>query len=430
MIVAFSFISLVVLLAAGLPVAVGLGIPAMIAVAWEIGPRVFVAAGQVMVDGLNSFVLIAAPMFMLAGEIMNQGGMTRRIFRFASALVGWLPGGLGQVNVVASMLFSGMTGSAVSDAAGLGTVEIQAMRERGYDINLSAAITGASSVIGPIVPPSVPMVIYGALAGVSIGSLFLAGIVPGLLMGLSLMVAVYVAARKGQCPKEAALSGRDLWQTMVAAVPSLLTPVFVIGGIYTGMVTPTEAAVLAAAYSLVLTFVYGEMSLAKLVDISVRVVSASGALFFIVAATSLLGWMVARSGVMIEAALWVTGAITNQTILMLLISAFYLLVGLFMEPIAALILLVPIVLPAVKLLQIDLVYFGVVTVLSLCIGLLTPPVGLVLYIVARIADVSLDSVFRATLPFLIPLMIVLLAVVLFPDLVLFLPKTLYALARG
>lgn len=415
---------ILLLVAVGLPIAFGVGGIALTATVLELGQRVHLVAAQVMVDGLTSFVLIAAPFFMLAGEIMNTGGMTRRIFRLAAALVGRLPGGLGQVNVVASMLFAGMTGSALAEAVALGTMEIKAMRERGYDVEMSAALTAASSTIGPIIPPSVPMVIYAALAGASVGQLFLAGIVPGLLMGLSLMITVYIYSRMGKCPSLGKQPKGEVWAAAKDAIPSLINPVLVVGGIYSGLFTPTEAAIVATAYSLLVATLYREMTLRHLLDIVVRVVTTSGALFLLVAATTLLGWMVARTGVMAQVALWFSAEIASPTLLMLLLVGFYILVGLVMEPVAAMILLVPILLPAIKVLQIDLVHFGVVTVLALVIGLVHPPVGLVMYAVARIAEIRVERLAIALVPFLIPLFLVLLICAVFPSVVLFVPHLL------
>lgn len=427
--IVFGVLALMVLLALRVPVAASLGIVALSVVVAEDGiANVPVIAAQSMVNGVNSFVLIAAPFFMLAGEIMNQSGLTRRIFRLARALVGWIPGGLGQVNVAASMLFAGMTGSAVSDAVGLGSMEIKAMKEGGYDAKFSAAITAASSLLGPIIPPSVPMVIYGAVAGASIGSLFLAGLVPGLLMGISLMITVWIYARRGLCPREAKPTSRELREALAGAVPSLLVPLVVVGGIYAGLFTPTEAAVVASAYALVVAMFYRELTGPEIGRIVLRVIMATGALFFIVAATALLGFVVTRSGVMIEVALWLGREISSPTLLLLIIVALYIAVGLFMEPVAAMLLLVPILLPGVKLLGIDLVHFGVITVLALCLGLLTPPVGLVLYTVARISDVRADELAIAVLPFLLPLVLVLLAIVAIPDIALGLPRLLTSLS--
>lgn len=414
-------------LALRIPVAASVGLAAMAAGAVEMGWRFLPVSAQVMVDGVNSFVLVAAPFFMLAGEAMNKGGLTTRIFRLASAIVGHLPGGLGQVNILASMMFAGMTGSAISDAVGLGKMEIRAMNERGYDPRLSAAITSASSIIGPMIPPSVPMVIYGSLAGASIGGLFLAGIVPGILMGLSLMVTVWIYAYRGHCPKEPRASRSELWAAAKSALPSLALPVIVVGGIYSGVFTPTEAAIVSATYALVLTFCYREMTLRDLGGILARVASASGGLFLIVAATVLLGWVVTRSGVMIEVALWLGNSVESKWALMLIIAGICLVVGLFMEPVPALVLLVPILLPAVKILQIDLIHFGIVMVLGVTIGLLTPPVGLILFIVAQIAEIKIDQMIRAIVPFLIPLLLVLLLIAVFPVITLGLPNFLYSL---
>lgn len=418
------------LMALRVPIAASVGLAAMVAIAAELGWRVFPISAQVMIDGVNSFVLIAAPFFMLAGEIMNRGGLTRRIFRLANALVGRLPGGLGQVNVLASMLFAGMTGSAISDAVGLGTMEIKAMIERGYDRRFSASITAASSIIGPMIPPSVPMVIFGALASASIGSLFLAGLVPGILVGVALMVTVAIYARKGYCPREEPADRTELLSAFISALPSLVLPVLVVGGIYTGVFTPTEAAVVATAYSALLTLFYRELTASDFLGILVRVSSATGTLFLIVASTVLLGWIVARSGVMVEVALWLSSTVSSQTHLLLIVALLCLIVGLFMEPVPALVLLVPILLPAIKILQIDLVHFGIVVVLSLMIGLLTPPVGLILFIVAKIADVPIDQLIKSIAPFVATLLLVLLLVTVFPSLVLFLPRLLYGMPIG
>lgn len=430
MIVAAAILLLLALLALGMPVAAALGIVAVVAVMFEAGAQAPYVAAQAMTNGVNSFVLIAAPFFMFAGEIMNRGGLTRRIFRLANALVAWMPGGLGQVNIVASALFAGMTGSAISDAVGLGTTEIKAMNDKGYDRHFSAAITSASSLIGPIIPPSVPVVIYGAISGASVGALFLAGIVPGVLMAVSLMVAVYIYALRGHCPREPRPGLRETLAAAADAVPSLLIPMIVIAGIFSGWFTPTEAAVVSCAYALALSAWYRELTFAGLVELVRSVLVSTGALFYIVAATAMLGFVVTRSGVMIEIALGLSDQFGSPTILLLMIVGIYLLVGMFMEPVAAMLLLVPILLPAVKVVGIDLVHFGIVTVLALCVGLLTPPVGIILYVVARIAEVTVERLSVAILPFLAPIVLVLLAIIVWPELTLALPRLLFAWRLG
>jgi len=416
---------LVVLAAVGLPIAFAVGGIAMVSALTSLGARFPLVAAQTMVDSLNSFVLISAPFFMLAGQIMNAGGMTRRIFRFATVLVGRLPGGLAQVVVLASILFAGMTGSALAEAVALGSMAIPAMRKRGYDEVASAALIGAASTIGPIFPPSVPMVIFAALAGASVGQLFLAGIVPGLLVGVMLMGTAYLYARLGRFPTEPGGPRPPMLRATWEAIPSLVAPVLVIGGIYSGLFTPTEAAMVAVAYSLVLSWFYGEMTLRRLAHLMIDVAAVAGSLLLLIAATAFLGWIVARTGVMIELALWLGSSVSSPAALMLIITGLYLLVGLVMEPVPAMVLLVPMLLPAVRVLQIDVVHFGVVTVLALVVGLIHPPVGLVMYAMARVAEVRVDRLAVALLPFLIPVLIVLLLCAVFPSLVLFLPRLLH-----
>jgi tripartite ATP-independent transporter DctM subunit len=416
---------LVALAAVGLPIVFGVGGIAMVSGLTSLGARFPLVAAQTMVDSLNSFVLISAPFFMLAGQIMNAGGMTRRIFRFATVLVGRLPGGLAQVVVLASILFAGMTGSALAEAVALGSMAIPEMRRRGYHDVSSAALVGAASTIGPIFPPSVPMVIYAALAEASVGRLFLAGIAPGLLIGLMLMGAAYLYARIGRFPSQPGGPRPPMLRATWEALPSLVAPVLVIGGIYSGLFTPTEAAMVAVAYCLVLSLLYREMTLRRLARIMIDVAAVAGSLLLLIAATSFLGWIVARTGVMIEVALWLSSSVSSPAALMLIITALYLLVGLVMEPVPAMVLLVPILLPAVRILQIDVVHFGVVTVLALVVGLIHPPVGLVMYAMARVAEVRVDRLAVALLPFLIPVLIVLVLSAVFPGFVLFLPRLLY-----
>ena len=418
-------VALLALASVGLPIVFAVGGIAMLSGLDPLGARFPLAAAESMVDSLNSFVLISAPFFMLAGQIMNAGGMTRRIFRFAIVLVGRLPGGLAQVVVLASIMFAGMTGSALAEAVALGSMAIPEMRARGYHDVSSAALVGAASTIGPIFPPSVPMVIYAALAEASVGRLFLAGIAPGLLIGLMLMGAAWLYARIGRFPKHPQGPRPPLLKATLDAFPSLVAPVLVIGGIYSGMFTPTEAAMVAVTYCLVLSLLYRELTLRRLAHIMVDVAAVAGSLLLLIAATSFLGWIVARTGVMIEVALWLGSSVASPAALMLIITGLYLLIGLVMEPVPAMVLLVPILLPAVKILQIDVVHFGVITVLALVVGLIHPPVGLVMYAMARVGEVRVDHLAVALLPFLIPVLIVLLISAVCPAFVLFVPHLLY-----
>ncbi len=377
---------------------------------------------QRITNAANSFPLLAAPFFILMGNIMNTSGVTRRIFNFANALVGWLRGGLGHANIVASMIFAGMSGSAVADAGGLGTIEIEAMKERGYDIDFSAAVTAASATVGPIIPPSLPMIIYGVLADTSVGKLFIGGIIPGLLMGLSMMLLVGWISRKRNYPKESFPTVSSLWKAFREAFWALLAPVILFGGIVSGVFTPTEAAVVAAFYALVLgLFIYKEFQLRQLPRLILMTMETNGVVLALVMTAVLFGWNLSVADVpqtLGRALLYVS---SNPIVVLLIINLFLLLVGCFMEAIAAMMILIPILLPVAIRLQIDPIQFGLIIVLNLMIGTITPPVGIVLFVTANVAKISFERVTRSTLPFLIPLLIVLFLVTLVPGITTWLP---------
>lgn len=372
----------------------------------------------------DSFPLLAAPFFILMGNLMNTSGVTRRIFNFADCLVGHIRGGLGHANVVASMIFAGMSGAAVADAAGLGTIEIEAMKKAGYDIDFSAAITAASSTIGPIIPPSLPMIIYGVLANTSVGGLFLGGVIPGILMGLSLMIYVYVYARNKNYPHHAFPTLREFSRAFQEAFLSLLTPVILLGGIFSGMFTPTEAAAVAAFYALLLGFFYHELTLKDLPGIILQTIETNAVVMALVMTASLFGWVITRAQAPQMMGKFLVGISSSPLLILLIINLFLLFVGCFMEAIAAQMILIPILLPVVLKLGINPIHFGVMMVLNLMIGTLTPPIGVVLYVTAKVADISFEEVTRATLPFLVPLLIILLLITLFPQLTMFLPRML------
>lgn len=416
---ALCAIFLVVMILIGSPVAyaIGLFVTMIFSLTTEVPLKV---VPQMMTSAVNSFPLMAIPFFMLAGALMNTAGITRRLFEFANCLVGHITGGLGHVNVAASMLFAGMSGSAVADAAGLGTVEIEAMTQYGYDRDFSAGITAASATIGPVIPPSIIFIIYGVLAEVSIGALFLAGFIPGVLMGLSLMVRIYLIARKRNYPVSPRPPFRKILTAFKAAFLPLLTPVIIIGGILAGVFTPTEAAVVAVVYALFLGVIYRELTLRGLWETIHKVGIQTATIMIITATANVLGWILIRSRIpqlVAESILTVTD---NPYLILLFLNILLLVNGCVMEVIAALVILTPILVPMVKMVGIDPVHFGVVMTLNLMIGLLTPPLGMGLYTVQKVAGISFGRTAKAAFPFLLPLIIVLLLVTYIPDISLFL----------
>jgi tripartite ATP-independent transporter DctM subunit len=379
-----------------------------------------------MFSGANSFVILAIPLFLLAGRLMNVGGMTNKIFDFADCLVGHWNGGMGHVNIVASMIFSGMTGTAVSDAAGLGIIELEAMRKAGYDDDFSVAITGASSIIGPIIPPSLPIIIYAILAGASIGKTLIAGIIPGLMMGVALMVMVTFYVRAKNYPIKKRSNLKKIWGSFRQAFPGLITPVIIIGGILSGIFTPTEAAAIAVLYSFIIgAFLYRTLNIKNTYEILYKTTKDVAVIILIISAASLYGWLLIISRIPIIILEALTLISTNKLVILILINLFMLIIGCFMETIAALTIVVPIIVPILNQLGIDLVHFGIIIVLNLMIGLLTPPFGEVLFVLHKISGVSLERLTLRILPFLIPLFIVLILVILFPQITLWLPSIVF-----
>ena len=375
--------------------------------------------------GAEKFTLLAVPFFIMAGKLMNAAGITDRIFNFARAIVGHIPGGLGHANVLASIFFSGMSGAAVADAGGLGSIEIEAMRKDGYEAGFSGAITAASSTIGPIIPPSIPMIVYGVFAETSVAALFAAGVIPGLLMGLSLMIMVYVYSIRFNYPKHARAKLKQLYGAFIAAIPPLITPLILVGGILGGVFTPTEAGAVAALYALFLGSVfYRTLNLKKIWEVFLDSSFTTGSVMLIVIAASLFGWVLTLERIPVIAGSFILSFTQNKIIILLITNLFLFFVGCFLEPVAAMIILIPVFLPICEQLGINTVHFGIIMVLNLMIGLLTPPVGLVLYIIADIAHISFEQVVRATLPFLIPLIVVLFLLTYWPYIVLILPRIL------
>ncbi len=371
----------------------------------------------------NSFPLLAAPFFILMGNIMNFSGVTNRIFKFADVLVGWMRGGLGHANIIASVIFAGMSGAAVADAGGLGTIEIEAMRKAGYDDDFSCAITAASATIGPIIPPSLPMIIYGAQSETSIGKLFIAGVIPGILMAIALGIMVEAKARKNNYPYQKWQGFKVLFKAFIEAFWALMAPVILLLGIMLGIFTPTEAATVSAFYALILgLFVYKEFKLKELPKLMLMAVSTNGVVLALVMTAMAFGYSLTIAQIPQMAGSSLLVLTSNPYIILLLINIFLLFIGLFMEATAAMLILIPIFMPVVNQMGIDPVQFGVIMVLNLMIGTITPPVGVVLSVTGNVANVSFDRVAKATAPFLIPLIIVLLLVTYVPHITLFLPN--------
>ena len=415
------------LMAIGMPVAFCLMMTSLIYIVLH-GRIPLLLFTQRIAAGPDSFPLLAVPFFIFAGQVMNTSGITRRIFDFAKVLVGHIPGGLGHVNVVASIIFSGMSGAAVADAGGLGLVEIKAMRDAGYDDDFTVAITASSSIIGPIIPPSIPAVIYGATAGVSIGGLFIGGVIPGLLMGLALAVLVYVYALRKDYPRSPRPTFRKLLKALSDALLPMLTPVIIIGGIWTGKFTPTESAAIAAVYAIILgLMVYRELTVRDLWRLLVESAGMTANAIIIVAGASLFGYILAREQAAPKLAAIILGVTKNRYGILLMINLFLLFVGTFMEPVSAMIILIPVFTPIIKMINVHPVHFGVMMILNLMIGLLTPPVGQVLYILSTVSGMPFERIARVTAIFILPHLVVLVLITLFPELVLFLPRVLFGI---
>ena len=422
-----------------------------------------------MVSGIDSFPLLAVPFFILAGNLMNNAGITTRIYNFALALVGWMKGGLGHVNVIGSVIFAGMSGTAIADAAGLGTIEIKAMKEHGYSTEFSVGVTAASATLGPIIPPSLPFVIYGMMGNVSIGALFLAGILPGAMLALLMMLTVAYYAHKNKWGADFKFSRTRLlkalaelavvigWPLLLWVVVShigapaqlsvfvglallfvldkifkfqallpIMTPVLLIGGMTTGLFTPTEGAIAACVWAMILGFAwYRTLSWKMFVKVCLDTVETTSTILFIVAAASIFGWMLTATGVTADIARWVLAFTKEAWVFLLLANLLMLFVGCFLEPTAAITILVPLLLPIALQLGIDPVHFGLVMVLNLMIGLLHPPMGLVLFVLARVANLSLERTTMAILPWLVPLLVSLGIITYMPALVLWLPKMFF-----
>ena len=415
---------LVLFIAIRVPIAIAIGGSCLVymAVSGDVQPH---AAVQRMVGGVNSYTLLAIPFFIFAGNVMNYGGVTTRIFNFANACVGHVKGGLAHVNVLASIIFAGMSGAAVADAGGLGAIEIRAMKERGYGEQVTIGVTAASSLIGPIIPPSMIMVVYSVASSSSLGRLFAAGVVPGLLMGLSLMAVIYLNAEKLQCPREPRASFREVLAAFYHAFFSLMAPVIILGGMFTGWFTPTESAAIASFYGIILGLVYRDITYKTMKIAIVDSMTTTIQILLIVASATLFAYILAREEVPQRVASWVLSVTDNYWVVLFMLNILLLIVGLFLETVAAINLLVPVLLPLFDALHINPVHFGLVMCVNLVIGTLTPPFGTVLFVLSSVAGITVEQVFRHTALFIFPLVIVLAILNIFPEISLWLPNLVF-----
>ena len=456
--------SFLALMLCGLPVAVAMAGGSLIYILVS-GSVPDIVLAQRMIAGIESFPLLAVPFFILAGNLMNIAGITSRIYNFAVALVGWMRGGLGQVNIIGSVIFSGMSGTAIADAAGLGAIEIKAMKEHGYSTEFAVGVTAASATLGPIIPPSLPFVIYGMMANVSIGALFVAGILPGIFMTLLMMVTVAYFARRNKWGSDTPFAWKRLgaasleilivlafplavwlavkagasvnlatgaafalllaldWRYNFSAVMALMAPVILIGGMTMGWFTPTEAAVAAVIWALFLGLVrYRSMTFKTLAKATFETIETTASVLFIVTAASIFAWLLTTTQAAQMLADGILAVTQNKWVFLLLANLLILFVGCFIDTIAAITILVPILLPIVLKLGIDPVQFGLIMTLNLMVGLLHPPLGMVLFVLARISKLSVERTTMAILPWLVPLMLALIVITYVPQITLWLPQ--------
>jgi C4-dicarboxylate transporter, DctM subunit len=424
MLVLSIFGVLVTFMFLGVSVAMSMGVTSVLFFVGLDSPQSLTMVAQRMYSSATSITLLAIPFFIMAGNLMNNGGVTTRIFRFASALCGHIPGGLAQVVIVAAVIMSGMCGAAVAEAAGLGMLAMKAMPERGFDKRFTAAITGSAATIGPVIPPSVPFVIYGSITGVSIGQLFLSGFLPGFLMAIALGVAVYFISQRRGYPRQPRATLKQVFIAFKEAFWSLMAPVIIIGSMVTGVATATEASVVACVYSIILGFVYKEFKLSELPRIAWDTTLHTIRIMFIIAVAGFFGWLLIHQSIPQQVIVQLTGLSSNANVVMGIILIILLILGCFMESVAVLVITIPVFMPIIAQYNIDPVQFGVIMVLTSMIGLLTPPVGMVLFTMSSLSGVSVSKLSVEVLPFLTGITLVTLFCAYFPGPLLWLPNLL------
>lgn len=381
---------------------------------------------QQLFDALDKFPILAVPFFVLAGNLMNSAGISDRLYAFAQSMVGHFRGGLGHVNVFGSLIFSGMSGTAMADAAGLGTIEIKAMREHGYDEDFAVGITAASSVLGPIIPPSLPMIFYAIAANVSVGALFVAGVVPGLLIAAALHAYVWWVAGRRRFPTTVRASARQMFTSFFRAIPVLACPAIILGGIVFGLYTPTEAAVIASLYSLAIGFfAYRSLNLRRFLDELRATFVTTAVVMSMTAGAIVFGWVMVRENFASTFVGFMLQFADSPWQCMLLLNLVMLILGMLLDPLPILLIFTPLVMPVLVKFGIDPVQFGVVMVLNLMVGMMTPPIGALCFVLSRVSGIPLVRVFRACVPFYLPLGLVLVAISVFPSLTLWLPRMVF-----
>ena len=420
---AFS-LTLLLLYALGVPVGYALALTVVFIMAAPLGPDPnFGTMAQRAYAGMDQWVLLAVPFFIFAGRLMNEAGITDDLFDFATELVGSMRGGLAQVNVIVSVIFSGMSGSAVADAAGLGLIEYEAMTSQGYEGKDAVGVTGASAIIGPIIPPSIPAVIYAVLVEESIGALFIAGVVPGLMLAGVLMITIYYIAGRNGWPGGDPIDVRRLLKSLVRTVPGLMTPGIIIGGIIFGIFTATEAAIVASVWAMIVgKFYYGGINLESYYSIVRETVVDTASIIIILGFANLYAFWLTLSGIPDILGDWILGISPNVTVTLLVLTLMLLILGTFMETMAILLIMTPVLVPLFPVLGIDPIHFGIIMIVTLMYGLVTPPFGIILFVLERVTDVNLFDAMKSVAPYYVPLGVVLLCIVLFPELSLYLPR--------
>ncbi len=417
------FVSFIIFLFIGVPVSYSLGLSCLI---YFIGNDIpLIAFAQKMYSGLDSFTLLCIPGFILAGNLMNEGGLTKKIIAFSKALVGHIRGGVGMSNIVASMVFAGISGTALADVASIGNIMIPAMKKEGYDPKYAVAISASSSLVGPIIPPSLPMIIVGTLTGLSVGKLFVAGILPGIMLGVGMMLIVYIIAKKGNYPIQKRSTLKESIKSFVNGIWSIIMVFIILFGILGGFFTPTEASIVAVLYALLVgIFIYKQLNLSNIFVIIKDSIKTTAGIMLLVGFANIFAWILATENIPQLIATSLLSVTSNKIIILLLVNIVFLFAGMFLETISALLILVPVLLKVVTAVGVDPIQFGLIAVLNLVIGLTTPPVGVCLFVASDIGKVPLTQSIRGLIPFFIWMMIVLLSVTYIPAITLWLPSLL------